>query len=255
MAENLAIQLDEDLDIIEETDCVLTFNNNKYNISDIKAFMEEKDNTIRLLFDKINSLEEQVSIINKNNNELQNLIKKWEDNNLSIILQSLPDIYINLIPSINMPYPYESLQSINLGCNELALSNYNGNITIFNKIVWEQINSLYKLNKLIIFGDYKIGAKIDNRIVSRIKNSSVTELIIQPCTDKIHESIPIIIKNLPKLSILEIIHVYNVDKIADALSSCKNSLVKICLTKCVDRNVYKIEKYCKENNIELALSY
>ena len=126
---------------------------------------------------------------------------------------------------------------------------------LFHKIVWEQINSLYKLNKLIIFGDYQSGLKIDNKTISRIKNSCVTEFIIQPCHDRIHESIPTIIKNLPKLSILEIVHVYNIDKITEALCYSNHCLEKIRLTKCVDRNTSKIENYCKENNIQLFLTF
>lgn len=211
-------------------------------LSKVQKLLDEKNNKINLLESKVNRLQEKINDLTEYTSDLEDIVEKWEENGLTGIIKVFPNIHVNI-----------NSRMISLDTKELVIRR-NGPGGGFD-FCWEQIGALYKLEKLDISGMYPVGDRhrIDAKILSRIKNAFVTEFIIEPCDDGFYANIPTVLKNLPELTILSIIDVYNIDKITHALSSCKHNLKKIRLTKCIDRKTEPIEVYCRENNIELAL--
>lgn len=194
---------------------------------------------------KINMMEQKYEALSK---KFENFIEKYEktqEENLQL-MNAISNAEISLTPhnaatTCIFTYHIFKMNSISIVLH-CSVNRFNA---AFGEPTLERICEFYQLKKLEI--NY---SRFSN--LNLMKNKTLEELKIDEntgCFTSIEG-----IDHFPNLRKIEIYNAPSLLNIVNVLSSFKNNIKTIILSKCPKINVIEIQTYCQDNNIQLNIS-
>ena len=201
---------------------------------------------------KINMMEQKYEALSKKFEKFIEKYEKTQEENLQL-MNAISNAEIILAPhnKLNQQVFAEYIYKINstsivLDCH--FNERYRIGVSIGEPTL-ERICEFYQLKKLEI-NCYRFTN------LTIMKNKTLEELKIDDLGEGNGHYLTSItgIENFPNLRKIEIYNAPNLLNIVEVLSSFKNNIKTIILSKCPQINVIEIQTYCQDNNIQLNIS-